>query len=75
MVLPAGTRLPPPLHGAAVLAAVLAVGWRLRRADPRVTPRTVVALAPWMAAGATFYVAEELAVPPAWLAPVVASPT
>lgn len=75
MVLPAGTRLPPPLHGAVVLVAVLAVGWRLRRADPRLSPRTVAALAPWMVAGAALYVVEGLGVPPPWLAPVVSSPT
>jgi len=75
MVLPAGTRLPPPLHGAVVLVAVAVVGWRLWRADPPVTPRTVVALSPWMATGAALYVVAELRLVPGWLAPALTSPT
>jgi uncharacterized membrane protein len=75
MVLPAGTEVPPPLYGAAVLVGVALVAWGLRRARPPVRPRTVVALSPWMVTGAALYVIEQLGLLPRELAPLAASPT
>jgi uncharacterized membrane protein len=75
MVLPAGTTFPPLPYAAALLAAALVVGWRLRLAGPAVDDRTALAFAPWMVAGAAGYVCYQLGVVPASLAPLASSPT
>jgi uncharacterized membrane protein len=75
MVLPAGTRLPPLLHGLAVLLALVGVGTALYRARPRVRAPHVLALAPWMAAGAVLYVLYQVELVTGALAPLFGSPT
>lgn len=74
MILPAGTRLPPLPYAVALLLAVVAVGWALLDREVALEDRTVLALAPWMVAGSTAYVAYQLAVLPAVLAPAFSSP-
>ncbi|MFB6146779.1 MAG: DUF63 family protein [Halobacteriaceae archaeon] len=73
-VLPAGARLPPLPHLVALLAALGAVSWRLSRRQPRVDARTVVALAPWMGAGAAAHALGQLDLVPGPLAPLTGSP-
>lgn len=75
MVLPAGTTLPPVPQLVVVLAALGAVGWGLRREGVTMSDRTVLALAPWMVAGAAAYVVYQLEVLPSIVAPFFGSPT
>lgn len=75
MVLPAGSTLPPLPQGAVVVLALLAVAWGLRREGVPISDRTVVALAPWMVAGATAHVVYQLEVLPPILSPFFGSPT
>ena len=74
-ILPTGTTLPPTPYLAGVLVATLAVVLLLYRRSPAVTGRVVVALAPWMAAGAGLYALEQVGAVPAPLAPLTGSPT
>lgn len=74
-LLPSGTTLPPTPYLAGVLAATLLVALALYRRSPPVTGRVVVALAPWMAAGAGLYALEQVGAVPAPLAPLTGSPT
>lgn len=74
MVLPAGFEL-PPLGYLAVLAAVLvATGVVLVARRPPVTDRFVVALVPWIVAGAAMHVLYVLDGLPGWLAPLFGLP-
>lgn len=75
MVLPAGTTLPPLPYLAGVLLALAGVGVGLRRQSVTLSTRTVVALAPWMVAGAALYVLYQIEVVPPTLAPLFGSPT
>ncbi|MFB6132237.1 MAG: DUF63 family protein [Halanaeroarchaeum sp.] len=75
MVLPAGSTLPPFPQGTVVVVSLLAVVWGLRRDGVTITDRTVLALAPWMVAGATAHVVYQLEVLPPILAPFFGSPT
>ena len=74
MVLPAGTSLPPLPHLLVLLVGVAAVGWLLRRERPAVTEAVVLALAPWMVAGAALHVLYQLGDVPAAVAPFLGTP-
>lgn len=74
MILPAGSRLPPLPYAVAIVLAVAAVGWTLHDRGVALDDRTVLALAPWMIAGSTAYVAFQREVLPAVLAPAFSSP-
>ena len=74
MVLPAGTSLPPLPHLLVLLAGATAVGWLLRRERPPVTRAVVLALAPWMVAGAALHVLYQLGDVPAAVAPFLGTP-
>ncbi|WP_231185272.1 DUF63 family protein [Haladaptatus sp. DYF46] len=52
MVLPDGFALPPLSYLLPLLLVVVAVIWSLRRAEPTISERTIVSLAPWMVVGA-----------------------
>lgn len=75
LVLPSGSTLPPLPYLLAVVLGVALVGWGLNRAEVRLTPRTVLALAPWMVVGSSFYVTYQIGLLPARLAPFLSSPT
>jgi uncharacterized membrane protein len=74
MILPAGFETPPLAYLAFLVVASAAVLARLVIESPRVTERTVLALAPWMATGATSYVCYQIGVVPPVLAPLASSP-
>jgi uncharacterized membrane protein len=74
MVLPAGTTVPPLVHLVVLLVAAGATVAALLRVDPVIEERTVMALAPWMVAGATLYVAVERGLVPAVVRPFLTSP-
>ena len=74
MVLPAGSTVPPVPQTVALLAALGAVLWGLRRDAVRVTDHTILALSPWMVAGATVHVVYQLDVLPSSVAPLASSP-
>ncbi|MGM0397678.1 MAG: DUF63 family protein [Halobacteriota archaeon] len=74
MVLPAGSTIPPLPQTVLLLAALAAVVWALRRAGVTISDRTIVALSPWMVAGATAYVVSQLDVLPTVVAPFFGSP-
>ncbi|UWG48800.1 putative membrane protein [Halanaeroarchaeum sp. HSR-CO] len=74
MVLPAGSTIPPLPQTVLLLAALAAVVWALRRAGVTISDRTILALSPWMVAGATAYVVSKLDVVPAIVAPFFGSP-
>lgn len=74
MVLPAGSTVPPLPHSALLVAALLAVGWALRREGVSISDRTILAFSPWMVAGATGYVVYQQEVLPGIIAPVFGSP-
>ena len=75
MVLPSGTTLPPLPYLLGVLVAVGLVLAGLRRRQVAVSTTTVVALGPWMVAGAGLYVLYQIGVVPTRLAPLFGSPT
>ncbi|MFB6165189.1 MAG: DUF63 family protein [Haloarculaceae archaeon] len=73
-VLPSGLAVPPPAYLIALAvgtAAVIAGLWRVR---PRVTRRLIVALAPWMVAGAAGHALYQLDAAPDALAPLLGAP-
>jgi uncharacterized membrane protein len=74
MVLPSGVVVPPLPHLLVVAAAVAGVGWLLVREHPPVTDRTILAFGPWMVLGSTLYVAYQLELFPAPIAPFFGSP-
>ncbi len=74
-LLPSGTTLPPTPYLVGVLAVALVVVAALYRRSPPVTGRVVVALAPWMAAGAGLYALRQVGVVPDPIAPLTGSPT
>lgn len=74
MVLPAGSSIPPLPQSALLAVALVAVAWTLRREGVSITDRTILALSPWMVAGATAYVVYQLDVIPGAVAPVFGSP-
>lgn len=74
-LLPSGFSVPPLQYLLALGAGALLAGVALRRRRPRVNPRVVAALAPWMIAGATLYALYQVdAIPvfrPLFSAPAV----
>lgn len=74
MVLPTGFALPPPPYLVGLLAGVGVVGAGLYRQKPQVTDDVVLALAPWMVAGAVGYALYQLAAVPALVRPLFGSP-
>lgn len=74
MVLPEGTTLPPLPHLVAILAGAAVVGALLRRERPAVTEAVVLALAPWMVAGASLHVLYQVGAVPAVVAPFLGTP-
>lgn len=75
MVLPAGSTLPPLPYLFGVLGGVLAVLLALYRRRVALRTRTVLAFAPWMVAGSSFYVLYQVGAAPEPLAPLFSSPT
>lgn len=74
MVLPEGFALPPLPYLVGLLAAVVGVGGMLYRAEPFVSDRTVLALAPWVAVGASLHVLFVLEWVPAVVEPLLGTP-
>lgn len=74
MVLPAGTALPSLPHFIVILAGALAIGALLRRERPAVTQPVVLALVPWMVAGASLHVLYQVGAVPPPLAPFFGTP-
>ena len=74
MVLPAGSAIPPLPHLLVLAAGVAAVGLGLRRARPAVTGSLILALAPWMVAGAALHVLYQVGAAPGTVAPFLGSP-
>jgi uncharacterized membrane protein len=74
-VLPEGTTLPPLPHAAFLVVAAVAVGYGLVRATPAVGDAEVVALVPWMIAGAAANVLEQVGAIPAAARPLFGSPS
>jgi uncharacterized membrane protein len=75
MVLPEGFALPPLAYLLPLLLAVGLVGWLLRRAEPTVSERTVVAFAPWMVVGAGFHVLYQVRAISESVAPLFGTPS
>lgn len=75
MVLPAGTTVPPAPYLVGLLLALGGVVVGLRRRSISISSRTVVALSPWMVAGASLYVLYQIGAVPQALAPLASSPT
>lgn len=71
---PAGFALPPLPYLVAILFAATVVGALLLAFRPPVTKWTVVALAPWMVAGAALRVLDELGSLPELVAPLFGAP-
>ncbi|WP_435155105.1 DUF63 family protein [Haladaptatus sp. DFWS20] len=74
MVLPEGFALPSLSYLLPLLLAVGAVLWSLRRAEPTISERTVVALAPWMVVGAGLHALYQVQVIPESIAPLFGTP-
>ena len=74
MVLPAGFALPPLPYLLVLLLAGGAVGAALWRRDPSVSDRLVLALAPWMLAGAWLHVLHVVGAVPGVVDPLFGTP-
>ena len=74
MVLPEGTAAPPLPHLLVILAGVVAVGGLLWRERPAVTEAVVLALAPWMVAGASLHVLYQVGAVSPLVAPFLGTP-
>ncbi|NHX37350.1 MULTISPECIES: DUF63 family protein [Halolamina] len=74
MVLPAGFALPPLPYLLALLLAGGAVVAALWRRDPSVPDRLVLALVPWMLAGAWLHVLHVVGAAPDWIDPLLGTP-
>ena len=74
MVLPAGFALPPLPYLLALVLAGAAVGVTLWRRDPAVTDRRVLALVPWMLAGAWLHVLHVVGAVPGAVDPLFGTP-
>jgi len=74
MVLPAGFALPPLPYLLGLLLAGGAVAVGLRRRDPPVSARLVLALVPWMLAGAWLHVLDVVGAAPDAVAPLLGTP-
>lgn len=75
MVLPEGFALPALPYLVALLAGLAAVAWGFRRRRPAVTETRVVALTPWMLAGAALHVLYVVDAVPAVFAPLFGTPS
>ncbi|WP_266078465.1 DUF63 family protein [Haladaptatus caseinilyticus] len=75
MVLPEGFALPPLAYLLPLLLAVGIVVWSLRRAEPAISERTIVALAPWMVVGAGLHALYQVQVIPEIIAPLFGTPS
>ncbi|GAB7095803.1 DUF63 family protein [Halolamina litorea] len=73
-LLPAGFALPPLPYLLALVLAGGAVAVGLRRRDPAVTDRLVLALVPWMLAGAWLHVLHVVGAVPAVVDPLLGTP-
>ncbi|MFB6130205.1 MAG: DUF63 family protein [Salinigranum sp.] len=73
-VLPEGFALPPLPYLLVLLAGLVAVGAAFRRRRPRLTDRRILALVPWMAAGAALHVLFVLDELPDPLRPFAGTP-
>ncbi|PSP56105.1 DUF63 domain-containing protein [Halobacteriales archaeon QS_1_67_19] len=74
MVLPEGFALPPLPYLVVLLAGLALVGGTLSRAEPPITDRTVLALAPWVLVGSSLHVLYVLDWVPAVVAPLLGTP-
>jgi uncharacterized membrane protein len=74
MVLPEGFGLPPLPYLVGLLAAVAAVAGALARRGPRVSDRTVLALAPWIVVGSSLHALFVLEWVPEAVAPLLGTP-
>lgn len=75
MVLPAGSSVPPLPQAVVLAVAALVVAWGLYRERVQITDWTILALSPWMVAGATAYVVYQRGVIPSAVAPFFGSPS
>ncbi|WP_458188037.1 DUF63 family protein [Haladaptatus sp. NG-WS-4] len=75
MVLPEGFTLPSLAYLLPLLLAVGLVGWLLWRAEPAISERTVVALAPWMVVGAGLHALYQVRTIPESVAPLFGTPS
>lgn len=74
MVLPEGFALPPLPYLVVLLATVALVGGALVRAEPVVSDRTVLALAPWVLVGSSLHAFYVLDWVPDAVAPLLGTP-
>lgn len=74
MVLPEGFALPPLPYLLPLLAAVALVTGVLYRSDPRVSDRTILALAPWVLVGSSLHVLYVVEWVPEGLRPLLGTP-
>lgn len=74
-ILPEGFALPPLPYLLALLLAGAAVAYLFSERNPPVTDRVVVALAPWMLAGAWLHVLHVVGGSPAALDPLLGTPS
>jgi uncharacterized membrane protein len=74
-LLPAGFSLPPLPYLLALALALAAVGTGFARRRPPVTETAVLALAPWMVAGACVHVLHAMEALPPELAPLAGTPS
>lgn len=74
MVLPAGTTLPPLPYLLGLVLASAVVLFLLRRESVTLSTAAVVALSPWMVAGAGLYVLYQIEVVPTGITPLLSSP-
>jgi len=74
MTLASGYEVPQLPYLLVLLAAVALIVAGLREDEPRVDDRTVLALSPWMVAGAAGYVTYQLGAVPSIVAPLASSP-
>jgi uncharacterized membrane protein len=73
-LLPAGFALPPLPYLLAIVLAGGAVAVALRRRDPAVSDRLVLALVPWMLAGAWLHVLQVVGAAPDLVDPLLGTP-
>lgn len=74
MVLPTGTTVPPLPYVALLVGGLAIVVTVLYRRNPPITATTILALSPWMVAGAATYVTYQLERVPEPFAPFASSP-
>ncbi len=75
MALPAGTSLPPVPYLLGLLVAMTIILWFLAKERPAVSERTIVAFAPWMAAGAGLHSLYQLPIDTGVASPLLGTPS